>query len=162
MIEALIQLNNADYVPEQWHGTLLFWATVVVAVFINTVTSTVLPKIEAFILVVHVIGFFAILIPVVYVSSFDFCYLGDTDSIQLAPNKASAHDVFTQFSNGGAWPTQGLSFFVGLVGNVFAMFGRFCCLDASAIQPANLFLSFQAATVLYMSVFMNSFCCRLR
>ena len=68
MIEALIQLNHADYVPEQWHGTLLFWATVAVAVFINTVTSTVLPKIEAFILVVHVIGFFAILIPVVYVS----------------------------------------------------------------------------------------------
>lgn len=107
MIEALIQLNNADYVPELWHGTLLFWATVLVAVFINTVTSTILPKIEAFILVVHVIGFFAVLIPVVY----------------LAPNKASAHDVFTQFSNGGGWPTQGLSFFIGLVGNVFAMFG---------------------------------------
>ena len=67
MIEALIQLNHGDYVPHLWHGTLLFWATVAVAVFINTVTSTVLPKIEAFILVVHVVGFFAILIPVVYV-----------------------------------------------------------------------------------------------
>lgn len=43
--------------------------------------------------------------------------------MQLAPAKASAHDVFTVFSNGGAWPTQGLSFFVGLIGNVFAMFG---------------------------------------
>ncbi|KAK3172805.1 hypothetical protein OEA41_006130 [Lepraria neglecta] len=107
MIEALIQLNHANYVPQLWHGTLLFWATIVVAVFINTVTSGVLPKIEAFILVVHVVGFFAVLIPIVY----------------LAPNKASAHDVFTQFSNGGAWPTQGLSFFIGLVGNVFAMFG---------------------------------------
>lgn len=31
--------------------------------------------------------------------------------------------MFTEFSNGGGWPTQGLSFFVGLVGNVFAMFG---------------------------------------
>ena len=45
------------------------------------------------------------------------------DLSKLSPNKASAHDVFTQFSNGGAWPTQGVSFFVGLVGNVFAMFG---------------------------------------
>lgn len=31
--------------------------------------------------------------------------------------------MFTSFYNGGAWPTQGLSFFVGLIGNVFAMFG---------------------------------------
>ena len=41
----------------------------------------------------------------------------------MAPEKVSAHEVFTAFNNGGAWPTQGLSFFVGLVGNVFAMFG---------------------------------------
>lgn len=107
MIEALIQLNHPTYVPQLWHGTLLFWATVVVAVFINTVTSSVLPKIEAFILIVHILGFFAVLIPVVY----------------MAPQKATTTEVFTQFSNGGAWPTQGLSFFIGLVGNVFAMFG---------------------------------------
>lgn len=107
VIVALIQLNHDNYVPELWHGTLIFWAIVLVAVFINTVTSSVLPKIESFILVFHVIGFFAVLIPVVH----------------LAPNRASTHDVFTQFSNGGAWPSQGLSFFIGLVGNVFAMLG---------------------------------------
>ena len=42
---------------------------------------------------------------------------------QQEQNKASAHDVFTQFSNGGAWPSQRLSFFIGLIGNVSAMFG---------------------------------------
>ncbi|KAI4191903.1 MAG: hypothetical protein LQ346_004571 [Caloplaca aetnensis] len=41
----------------------------------------------------------------------------------MAPQKASAHDVFTVFENGGEYPTQGLSFFVGLIGTVFAMFG---------------------------------------
>ena len=81
MIEALIQLNNPNYVPELWHGTLLFWATVLVAVFINTVTSTILPKIEAFILVVHVIGFFAVLIPVVYVRFPRSTLLGHTEWI---------------------------------------------------------------------------------
>lgn len=106
-IVALVQLNHDNYVPELWHGTLLFWGIIVVAVFINTVTSRVLPTIEKFILVVHVVGFFAVLIPVVH----------------LAPNRASARDVFTQFSNGGAWPSQGLSFFIGLVGIVYAMFG---------------------------------------
>ena len=67
MIEALIQLNHPSYTPQRWEGTLLFWATVVVAVLINTVASRLLPPIEAFILVVHVLGFFAVLIPVVYV-----------------------------------------------------------------------------------------------
>ena len=106
-IVALVQLTRESYVPELWHGTLLFWAIIIIAVFINTVTSNALPKIESFILIVHVVGFFAVLIPV----------------LALAPNKASAHDVFTQFSNGGAWPSQGLSFFIGLIGNVYAMFG---------------------------------------
>ena len=31
---------------------------------------------------------------------------------------------FTEISNGGAWPAQGLSFFIGLIGSVFAMFGK--------------------------------------
>lgn len=107
MIEALIQLNHSSYTPQRWEGTLLFWATVVVAVLINTVASRLLPPIEAFILVVHILGFFAILIPIVY----------------MAPQKASTHEVFTVFQNGGNWPSQGLSFFIGIVGSVFAMFG---------------------------------------
>ena len=69
MIEALIQLNNADYTPELWHGTLLFWAIILVAVFINTVTSTILPKIEIFVLILHLAGFFAVLVPLVCVSA---------------------------------------------------------------------------------------------
>ena len=107
LIVALIQLNHDNYVPELWHGTLLFWAIVILSVFINTAATRILPTIETLILVLHVVGFFAVLIPVVH----------------LAPNKASAHDVFTQFSNDGGWSSQGLSFFVGLIGNVYAMIG---------------------------------------
>lgn len=66
-IESVIQLNNPSYVPQRWEGTLLFWATVLVAVLINTVVGQLLPPIEAVMLVIHVLGFFAILIPLVYV-----------------------------------------------------------------------------------------------
>ena len=107
LIVALIQLNHDSYVPELWHGTLLFWAIVILAMLVNTAATSILPKIETAILILHVVGFFAVLITVVH----------------LAPNKASAHDVFTVFSNGGGWPSQGLSFFIGLIGSVFAMFG---------------------------------------
>ncbi|KAI4086659.1 MAG: hypothetical protein LQ344_007363 [Seirophora lacunosa] len=106
-IEAVIQLNNPDYIPQRWHGTLLFWATVLVAVIINTILGRLLPAIEIVMLIVHILGYFGVLIPLV----------------AMAPQKASSHDVFTVFENGGEFPSQGLSFLVGLMGTVFAMFG---------------------------------------
>ena len=39
------------------------------AVLVNTVLGKLMPPIEAMMLVIHVLGFFAILIPLVYVSS---------------------------------------------------------------------------------------------
>ena len=108
VIQGLIVLNNPDYNFQRWHGTLLFWAIVSFALFLNTVTSRLLPKVEGLILCLHLLGFFAIFIPLVY----------------MAPH-GRAVDVFTVFLNEGGWPTQGLSFFVGLIGNVFAFLGKF-------------------------------------
>lgn len=73
---------------------------------VNTAASTALPKVEVMVLVLYVLGFFAIVIPLVY----------------LGPH-GSAKDVFTTFINGGEWPNQGISFFVGLMGTVFAFLG---------------------------------------
>ena len=58
--------------------------------------------------------------------------------VQLAPQKASAHDVFTVFSNSGGWSSQGLSFFVGLIGTVFAMFGKPLAEKPSSLMMAKL------------------------
>ncbi len=54
----------------------------------------------------HILGFFGILIPLVY----------------LAPHQ-SAKEVFGTFYNGGDWSTSGLSFFVGLVTAMDAFLG---------------------------------------
>lgn len=59
-------------------------------------------------LILHVLGFFAILIPLVY----------------LAPHTDS-NTVFTVFLNEGGWKTQGLSFMIGLIGPVFNFLGEF-------------------------------------
>jgi hypothetical protein len=56
----------------------------------------------------------------------------------MAPQKASAHDVFTTFQNGGGWPSQGLSFFIGLIGTVFAMFGKLSTRDQPSKATAQL------------------------
>ncbi|KAG9233486.1 amino acid transporter-like protein [Amylocarpus encephaloides] len=106
LIQGLIGLNYPEYVAHPWQNVLLFYATLFFGVFINTVVVRALPKIEGIILIFHVLGFFAILIPLVY----------------MAPHGEPA-EIFTTFLNGGAFDTQGLSFMVGLVGPVFCLLG---------------------------------------
>lgn len=106
MVLALASLNNVSFVSELWQGTLLFWAVFSMAVFVNILVSSALPKFEGLILILHVLGFFAILIPLVV----------------LGPH-SSGHEVFTTFLNTGGFATNGLSFMVGMMGNVFAFVG---------------------------------------
>jgi len=67
MILALAQLNYPSYTPALWQGTLVYWGVMAVAILINTTASKILPKLESFILILHILGFFAILIPLVQV-----------------------------------------------------------------------------------------------
>lgn len=106
MIQGLIVLNNPDYEPQRWQGTLLFYAMILASLVFNTILVRWLPHVERLVLVIHIGGFFAVLIPLVH----------------LAPH-GSASDVFTRFENGGGWSSQGLSFFVGLVTGVYAFLG---------------------------------------
>ena len=105
-IQGLLILNYQQYVPQQWHGTLLFWATIMVSVFVNTVVSSILPTIEGFIFTLHILGFLAILIVLSY----------------MAPH-STASEVFTLFLNEGNWSTQGLSFMIGIIGMAFSFVG---------------------------------------
>lgn len=115
LIRGLVILTQPSYVPQSWHVTLLFWALTAFAVGINAVGRTVLPKLEGMILVVHVLGFFGALIALVS--------LADTTSAKI---------VFTEWVNQGGWSTQGLSFFVGIVGCVFAFAGGDAAIHVSS------------------------------
>ena len=106
MTQGLIILTDPNYDPHPWHSVMLFWGVILFGVSINTIISNWLPRFEALILILHILGFFAILLPLVI----------------LGPH-APPSQVFQTFINGGNWPTDGLSFFVGLLGNVFAFFG---------------------------------------
>lgn len=106
MIQGVAVLTHPDYVPASWHPTMYYWAVVAFAVGINIVGRSVLPRLEGLILVVHILGFFAVMIPLVSLAEI-----------------GSARDVFTQFNNQGNWSSDGLSFFVGLIGCVFAFAG---------------------------------------
>ncbi|KAL8849400.1 MAG: hypothetical protein Q9221_005638 [Calogaya cf. arnoldii] len=105
-IQALIILNNTSYVPERWHGSLLAIALVCVSLFVNTVLAKVLPTIQATILVLHVCGFIAILVPLWV----------------LSPH-APADQVFTQFNDGGNWRSMGLATLVGILSPTVSLIG---------------------------------------
>lgn len=108
MIQGLLILNHSAYTFERWHGTLLFYAIIAISLFVNTYLGRLLPKIEVTVLIIHIAGFFAILIPMVY----------------LGPH-ASTKDVFKQFLNLGGWSTAGLSFFIGLSTSMFSFIGTY-------------------------------------
>jgi len=131
MIQGLIVLNNPTYAPQRWQGTLLFYAVILVSVIFNTWLVRYLPKIEGLVLIIHVAGFFGVMIPLVY----------------LAPH-GTTKDVFTTFANGGDWPTQGLSFFVGIVTGVYAFLGQHSPANPSLGISVLTFGNLQVPTVL--------------
>ncbi|MCJ1249806.1 hypothetical protein MMC30_007032 [Trapelia coarctata] len=109
-IQGLLVLNYPDYEFQRWHGTVLVIAVTSFAMIFNTFAASRLPVVEAIVLVLHILGFFAILIPLWV----------------LAPRNTGLNDsttVFTQFTNGGEWPTTGVACMVGMLSPIFTILG---------------------------------------
>ena len=105
---------------------------VFVCVFVNAVLPGLLPKFEIFIVFFHIAGFIAIV-----ATLWTFAPVG------------SAHFVFATSLNTGGWPTQGLSYCVGFLGNVATFVGA----DASvhlAEEVANAAINIPRAVIASM------------
>lgn len=96
IIQGLIALNIESYVWKCYHGTLLTIAVVWFAVIFNTGLASRLPLLEGICLVLHLVGFLAIIIP-----------------LWVKAPLANPH-VLVEFSNNGGWPSRGLSAMIGL------------------------------------------------
>ncbi|KAI4276455.1 MAG: hypothetical protein LQ337_002471 [Flavoplaca oasis] len=107
IIQGMLVLAYPSYTFRLWHGTLLLYAVLVVALIFNTFLGKYLSFIESAMFVIHIAGIFAIIIPIAY----------------LAPQKSSAHDVFVLFLDTGGYNNKGLAFFVGITATVFAFAG---------------------------------------
>lgn len=127
-LQGIILLNNPNYVAEAWHVTLMIIAVASVCIIFNTFFARKLPLIEGLILIIHVFGFFAILIPLWALAP-------------LQPAKA----VFTEFVNEYDWPTQGVGLLVGIVGPMYSLLGPDSAVhmaeeirDASRVLPLGM------------------------
>lgn len=115
----LVILNHEDsFILQGWHGTLLLWASLLLCVAINIFISGALPSIEVVVLIIHILGFFGILIPLIY----------------LTPSHNSAERIFTTFNNGGGWNSKAFAFFIGLQGNALCFVGTDSAVHVSSIQ----------------------------
>ncbi|OTA92037.1 hypothetical protein M434DRAFT_75192 [Hypoxylon sp. CO27-5] len=130
VLQSIIIMVRSDYVSQPWQAMLFLWAILAFAVFINTVASKTLSYFEGLVLVLHILGFFGIMIPLV----------------SLAPHANAS--FFTTFANAGGWPTQGLSFMVGLPTSVFSLIGADSAVhmaeeikDASTVVPRTIMIS---------------------
>ena len=88
---------------------MLVIAVTVFSVIFNTFLAKKLPAVEGVILIIYIIGFFAIIIPLWV----------------MAP-RANAHAVFTQFSNAGAWSSTGTAVMIGMSGSIASLAGFDC------------------------------------
>jgi choline transport protein len=109
VIQGLIALNVQDYVWHNYHGTLLTIAAIAFSVIFNTVLAVQLPLLEVIVLILHVTGFFAIVI-----------------TLWIMAPRATAQAALLNFTNFGGWSSTGLSAMVGLTTPLSVLIGYDC------------------------------------
>lgn len=130
-IQALVALNYPSYVAQNWHGSLLTIAVAAYGVIFNTWLAKKLPLVEGLVLVIHVLGFFGILVPLWVLSP-----------------RTDAKAVFTSFNNGGGWNNMATSFVAGISAGIGPLLGADASVhmseelqDAARVVPRSMILT---------------------
>ena len=109
IIQGLVALNVESYVWHAWHGTLLTIAIMAFSIVFNTSLAAKLPLMEGTVLVLHLSGLFAIIIP-----------------LWIMAPRANAHDALLVFTNYGGWSSDGLSAMIGLTTPMVSLSPSLC------------------------------------
>lgn len=114
LIQGLLALNYSDpngsyvYGNERWHGTLFTIAIACVGTVVNTFGASILPSLEGLILVIHIFGFIAILVP-----------------LWVMGTPTTGQAVWAEFKDSGGWGNLGLSCLVGQLTPIFSFLGEY-------------------------------------
>jgi MFS superfamily sulfate permease-like transporter len=120
-IQGMIKLNNPDYTLKAWHGTLLIWSVLAICWVFNTLFSRNLPLIEGVIVILHVAGFFAVIIP-----------------LWIMGDRSAASGVFTSFQDNMMWGNLPLAVIIGLT-VLMLIIAIFACVAVMATNSRQLF-----------------------
>jgi hypothetical protein len=113
-MQGLFILNLPDYVPKNWHGTLLIMAIALLAMIFNTILAKRLPLIEGLLVILHLVGIVLVIPLWVY-----------------SPLRTDG-SMFVTFFNGGGWSTVGVSTMIGILPAVGCMSGLDCSIHMGA------------------------------
>lgn len=118
----LAVLGSPEYIIQPWHQTLLTIAIVAFCAFFNIFLAARLPITEAIVLILHVAGVFVIIIP-----------------LWVTAPRGNAHDTILNFTNGGGWLDDGLSFAIGIVPMIgMLIVSYFVTLPSKPIEQSKL------------------------
>jgi choline transport protein len=91
----------------QWYTVLLFWALSIFAAIINSISGRFLVRFQNLALIGHVLGFFGILIPMLYIGR----------------PYASVKQVFMESEESRVWSSPALCFLVALPSSLLCLMG---------------------------------------
>jgi hypothetical protein len=106
-MQGLISVNQPGYQQADWHATLLAIGTTVLDCLVNIYAASFMPPLQNFFLILHFLAFGTV-VAILWT---------------MAP-RASAHSVFLEFNNGGAWPNVGVSLLVGQISALWTISGK--------------------------------------
>lgn len=125
VIQGLVLLNYPDYPYHPYHTTLITIAVIAFSIVFNTFLAVRLPLLEGVLLILHVAGLFAIIIPLWV----------------MAP-RGNTYETLMVFTDNGGWGHTGLSAMIGLITPVGVLIGYDCSVhmseevqDASVVMP---------------------------
>ncbi|PIG85334.1 GABA permease [Aspergillus arachidicola] len=107
MIQGLLVLNYDNYAFQRWHGTLIYWAILVISAIVNIQGSRVLPVVENLSLGFHVVAFIIVLVVICVVS----------------PTKHVPEFVFVDTINNSGWGNNGIAWCVGMLSSCYVLVG---------------------------------------
>ncbi|KAM0417113.1 hypothetical protein ACHAPT_012889 [Fusarium lateritium] len=105
-IQALVIFNDDDYVPTRWQGMLFYWAVLAYSAAQNVWGIKVLPQVNGFSGIIHIVPFFAIVV-----------VLG------LISDKNPSYFVFKDVVNSSGWDSDAISWLIGLASLVYPFIG---------------------------------------
>ncbi|KAJ5592033.1 uncharacterized protein N7459_002402 [Penicillium hispanicum] len=102
IIQGLISIRDPSYQPKPWQGTLFVWAMIAIIYFFNIHAADWMPRIQNLLFALHIVCWVIVI----------------TVLLVLAPHN-SPKAVFTEFYNGGGWPTVGVSLMIGQISAIY-------------------------------------------
>lgn len=114
IIQGLIIIRDPAYKAENWQGTLFVFAMIATIYFFNVYASNWMPRIQNVLLALHLLTWIVVITVL-------FC---------LAPRNSSMA-AFTEFYNGGGWPTIGISLMIGQISAIYGSLSEFSWLQST-------------------------------